>query len=464
MTTVGRFTCVPAIATRRALALAALLLLAAAPAARAELTPGAAGVGDPFFPDQGNGGYDVARYDLDLAYDPGRNRLVATATITATATQDLSRFDLDFRGPKVGAVTVDGAAATFDRRGQELVVTPAAGIAAGTSFTAIVAYRGRPENIEDADGTPDGWIRTDDGVAALGEPQGAPTWFPCNDTPDDKALFRIAIRVPKRLKAISNGGLASHTPDGTWTWVSDEPMATYLATVNVGRFRIERGMAAGVPSYVALDPREARKSKRAVRAIPRILRLFDRLFGPYPFSQVGAIVDHAPQVGYALETQTRPTYDEAPNAVLISHEIAHQWFGDSVSLTTWPEIWLNEGFATWAQWRYSETVGGASTAHRFKRLQRTAPDAEGIWDPPPGNPGKPKYLFASSIYVRGAMALEALRQRIGDHAFYATMRAWTAAHRFGNATIEQFIALAESESGQQLDDLFDRYLYAQGKP
>jgi aminopeptidase N len=451
---------------KRAIALAAtLMLLALAPAtARAAFTPGSTGVGDPFFPLQGNGGYDASSYDLDLAYQPGSQRLRATATIAAVATQDLSQFDLDYRGPTIDALSVDGAPAAFERRGQELVVTPAAGITAATGFTVEVRYHGRATNIKDPDGALDGWIHTDDGVAALGEPQGAPTWFPCNDTPTDKALYRISIRVPKRLKAISNGRLASHEPDGTWNWVSDEPMASYLATVTIGRFQVERGRAGGVPSYVAVDPREARKSRRPLRATPRIMRLFDRLFGPYPFSQVGAIVDHAQKIGYALETQTRPVYDRAPNARLIAHELAHMWFGDSVSVTTWPDIWLNEGFATWAQWRYAQTVGDASPAKRLRRLKREPASRVNLWNPPPAALRKPSQLFAASVYVRGGMALEALRERIGNEAFYSTLRTWAATHRDGNATVEDFTALAEQQSNKNLDALFGRYLYKRGKP
>ena len=452
---------------RWAIAVAAALALlgsATATARGAEFTPGSAGVGDPFFPDQGNGGYDAAAYELDLAYNPGSKRLRATTVITADATQNLSRFDLDYRGPHIESVTVGGAPASFTRRGQELVITPPAGIVSGTRFTVEVRYHGDARNIKDPDGAVDGWIHTDDGVAALGEPQGAPTWFPCNDTPIDKALYRISIRVPKRLKAISNGRLASHDRDGTWNWVSDEPMASYLATVTIGRFRVDRGRVAGVPSYTAVDPREARKSKRPLRATPRILRLFDRLFGPYPFSQVGAIVEHAADIDYALETQTRPVYNIAPNARLIAHELAHQWFGDSVSIATWPDIWLNEGFATWAQWRYAQSVGDASPARRLRRLQREPAGEKSLWDPPPGALEKPAQLFADSVYVRGAMALEALRERIGNHAFYSTLRTWTATHRDANATIAEFIALAEAQSGKDLGALFHRYLYKRGKP
>ena len=401
--------------------------------------------------------------------------------ITADATQDLSRFDLDYRGPAIKSLTVDGAAASFRRRGPELIITPPAGIAVGTRFVVVVDYRGRAKNLVDPDGSRDGWIHTDDGVAALNEPQGAPTWFPCNDTPTDKALYRISIRVPKGVKAISNGRLATHTRDGTWTWVTDEPMASYLSTVVIGRFRIERGRAAGVPSLIAVDPREARKSKRPLRAIPDILRLFDRLFGRYPFSQVGAVVEHAPKIDYALETQTRPVYDRAPNTLLIAHELltsgsatasasppgpTSAFTSGSATASASPPgpTSLNEGFASWAQWRYSQSVGGASPAHRLKRLKREPADSDQLWNPPPAALERPSQLFSTSVYVRGAMTLEALRQRVGNRDFYSTLRTWAVEHRDGNATVRDFIALAEAESGENLQRLFRRYLYKPGKP
>ena len=212
-------------------------------------------------------------------------------------------------------------------------------------------------------------------------------------------------------------------------------MATYLATVTIGNFRVQRGRVAGVPSYVAVDPREARESKRPLRATPGILRLFDRLFGPYPFSQVGAIVEHAPEIGYALETQTRPVYNVAPNARLIAHELAHQWFGDSVSVTTWPDIWLNEGFATWAQWRYAQSVGDASPGQTPEAAQARTRRRELALGPTAGRAAQagPAVRRARSTSA-AAMALEALRERIGNHAFYSTLRTWATSHRDGNAT------------------------------
>jgi aminopeptidase N len=448
-----------------ALIVAAALALAS-PAAAAP-TPGSSGLGDPFFPNAGNGGYDVSHYALDLDYRPRGNRLRATATITATATQDLSSFSLDYRGPRITKVRVNGVVTPHARQGQKLVITPTAPLLAGGKFAVEVAYRGRPHHITDADKSPDGWIRTDDGVFVAAEPQGAPTWFPCNDTPTDKATFAIRVAVPRGLEAISNGVLIKrghHAGRSVWSWVEDEPMATYLATATIGNFRIDRGRAARIPSLIAVDPRVAGKSRAALRKLPRIVRLFSRLYGPYPFAQVGAVVDSAPQVGYALETQTRPIFDQAPDGVLLAHEIAHQWFGDSVSLETWPQMWLNEGFAQWSEWRWTQASGGMSTARQFAQLMQLPARRTDVWSPPPAAIPGPKKLFADSVYVRGAMALEALRQRIGNAAFYATLRDWAAAHRHANGNIDEFIAFAEAGSGEQLDDLFQTWLYAPGKP
>jgi aminopeptidase N len=176
------------------------------------------------------------------------------------------------------------------------------------------------------------------------------------------------------------------------------------------------------------------------------------------------IVDHAPTVGYALETQTRPIFDRAPDEITLSHEIAHQWFGDSVSLERWQDMWLNEGFATWAEWRWDQERGGRTTAQRLTDLEAQPPSRTDLWDPPANAIPNPSELFATAVYTRGAMALEALRQRVGDPTFYDILSTWAAQHAYLNADTADFIALAEEKSGLQLDDLFNKYLFKQGKP
>jgi aminopeptidase N len=443
----------------------ALTAASAAPAA-AQFTPGASGLGDPFFPDAGNGGYDVLTYDIDLSYRPDSDKLHGLTTNTAAATQNLSSFTLDLRDHlRVTNVSVAGGAATYSQSEQKLTVG-VGGITSGSTFTTVVTYSGKPRNVVDPDGSKDGWVPTDDGAFVASEPQGAPTWFPCNDTPTDKAGFAFEISVPKGVEAIANGKLVERRNDGsqtTWSYRATEPMATYLATATIGQFRIDRSKVAGIPSVVAVDPRVAKGSRAALKKQDKMLRLWSKLFGPYPFGQTGVIVDFAPEVGYALETQTRPLFDKAADELTLAHEIAHQWFGDSVSLERWPDMWLNEGFATWAEWRWTEQQGGSTTAEMFRDLQ-AASSRSSLWDFPPAVIPEPSRLFATPVYARGAMALEALRQRIGDKDFYATLRDWASTNAYSNVNTDDFIATAEASSGEELDGLFQTWLYEPGKP
>ncbi|MDF2443448.1 MAG: hypothetical protein JWR01_1651, partial [Subtercola sp.] len=253
-----------------------------------DFEPGSAGIGDPYFPLDGNGGYDVSHYDLDLAYDPATHSLSGTATITATATQDLSAFNLDFDTRAVdgsdaitiSSLTVDGSAAAWslattqisDATGQpqtpgstdgdatpprtELTVTPPAGIQTGATITTAVTYAGIPITINDAFG-PAGVFQTGDGAVVVGQPRVAATWFPSNDHPADKATFSTRMTVPAGLQVIGNGRLASHTTTGassTWDWEMDKPMATYLATATVGDYTITEHDEAGIAYYNAVAP------------------------------------------------------------------------------------------------------------------------------------------------------------------------------------------------------------------
>jgi aminopeptidase N len=444
----------------------ALLVAAAGAAAAADFTPGSSGLGDPFFPDGGNGGYDVANYSLKLAYDPATDVLEGRAVVTARATQNLSRFDLDLRGFEISRLTVDGAAASFTRSGQELVITPAAGIRSGSTFRVAVDYRGVPEVIRDPDTSIEGWIPTDDGAFVVGEPQGSPGWYPCNENPRDKATFDFAVTVPEGLTAMANGILVSSTTSGgrtTWVWKEDDPMATYLATSTLGRFDLTTStMANGLPVYIAVDPQLAKG--QVLSKLPEAVEFYTSIYGPYPFNSVGAIVDSAKVVGYSLETQTKPNFPYVPNEATLVHEISHMWFGDSVTLTQWPDIWLHEGFATWSEWIWSEHQGNKSAAQWFKQLYSTPAQDDLFWNPPPANPGTAVFLFNGTIYYRGGMTLQALREKIGDFAFSRILRDWAAQNRYGNVTTPQFVALAERDSGMDLDAFFDAWLYQVGKP
>ncbi|MGW4303703.1 M1 family metallopeptidase [Streptomyces sp. NPDC004646] len=450
-------------------AVVAALLGAAAPAGSAASgKPGAPGAGDAYFPLSGNGGYDVRHYDLTLRYDVASRHLDGKAVLTARATQDLSRFDLDLKGLSVTGVTVDGGAARHTTRdGQELVVTPRHALRKGHDFRVTVTYRGTPKPVSDPDGSPDGWIPTDDGAFVANEPQGAMTWFPSNSHPTDKATYDFTVIVPKGYTAVANGVLRGQsTAHGltTFRWHEAEPMAAYLATSTVGKFQTEQYTTRdGVKVYNAVDPREAKKAAPVLKKLPSVLEWESKLFGPYPFRAAGSIVDHAPDVGYALETQTRPVYDSAPDLDTLVHENAHQWFGDSVSLTSWKDIWLNEGFASYAEWLYSEQHGGDSAQKTFDALYaRPAKDA--LWAYPPGDPGSGKYIFGDPVYERGAMALHELRRAVGDKAFFRILRAWAAAHRDGHGTTAEFTRLAQRESGKDVGPLLHTWLYTKGKP
>ena len=644
---------------------------------------GAAGIGDAYYPMDGNGGYDVVHYDLDLAYEPDTSVLTGLASIDAVATQALSRFQLDYDGPKISSVTVAGSAAKWRTSKGELIIDPKVTIANGAAFQVVVAYGGVPELlIEEALGF-GGWIATDDGGIAVGQPHGATTWFPANDHPLDTATYTIALDVPAGTEAISNGRLVSNPTAGgrtVWTWQVDERMASYLATVAIGQFDVTAASEAGIDYWDAIDPdlfvpiavpttgtqmaisgvadlsyqrlsrvidvpaggatvafditrdteemwdfvfveahtvgaddwttladanghtspgtgfvcpsslslhpflahyqtadgaesclpsgttgtwsaatgRSAGAERWSVdlgafagspaelaiayvsddiiqgRGVfvddivvssgagttsfeddgdtmdgwtvpgapadspgndadwtvggvadlpvpqgavaaasfarqPEILAFLAESFGPYPFGQAGGIVDDVEGLGFALETQTRPVYsrdffeDPVGADSVVVHELAHQWYGDSLALGRWQDIWLNEGFATYAEWLWSEDQGLGTTQEIFDFWATVFPPEEGFWLTTIGDPG-PDALFDFAVYIRGGMTLHALRGTVGDEAFFEILESWATSRRDSNVTTPEFVALAEDVSGQDLDALFERWLSTPGYP
>ena len=657
---------------------AALVLVPGAAQAQPEFTPGAPGIGDPYFPLDGNGGYDVGHYDLEVSYDPDTDVLTGKATIFARATQNLSSFNLDFDGLTVRSITVDGPSADWSRDGDELTVTPRRGIPEGNRFTTVVEYDGTPETLPDGSG----FFHTDDGALVLGQPHVADTWFPVNDHPIDKASYTIAITVPEGLEAVSNGVLESQrTRKGltTWTWDAVEPMASYLAMMAIGEFDVDAYSADGLRFWDALDvdllqPFAARTGdqfawsqigepsyKRLTRTIsvptegaqlsfwvnretelnwdflfveartahrndwttlpdlnghtsqdtgfvcpfwlglhpflghyqtanaaggcdpagttgdwwarsgasngyeqwtvdlsayagddvevsityasddlfqfngvvvddvvvstgegstsfeddgdemdgwsvpgapprsapnpndwivateadaptplgetaqqsmdrqPEIIDFLEGYFGPYPFSAAGGVVDDLNELGFALETQTRPVYsrwfftDTISGDSVFVHEIAHQWVGDYLAVEQWQHIWLNEGFATYSEWLWSEREGLGTVQEIFDFYNSVFPASDPIWAVTIGDPG-PDDLFNFAVYFRGAMTLQALRQEVGDEDFFQILREWVASQAGGHVTTDEFIALAEDISRQELDELFETWLFTPEKP
>jgi aminopeptidase N len=423
---------------------------------------------EPFFPRAGSRAYDAEHYEVELAYRPGQNgRVKARVRMAALAARPLRRFSLDFVGPRVTEVRVDYRLARFEREGGKLWIVPPKPIPAGAEFEAEVRYRGRPPKVTDPDGTQEGWYPTDDGVLAVGEPQGTAAWIPCNNIPADKATFAFEVKVPQGLKAVANGARFKVEDLGDsvrFRWVERKPMSTYLAVLDIGRGQLVKSRIGKLPSWTLVDPRLAKRSQPVLAELPEIVRFESKLYGSYPFPAAGSIVDRVPELGYALETQSRPIYPYVPDLTTVVHETAHQWFGDSVGLRRWPEIWLNEGFATWTEWYYAERHGGRSARAIFNRLYRVPASNEEFWNPPSAHPGTAKHLFGPSVYIRGAMALEALRLKIGTQPMLRALRTWAAQHRYGSGTIVEFIALAEEISDRNLDPFFQRWLYRRGKP
>jgi len=450
-------------------ALVALLSVAGYPGEQAEglFRPGAADLGDPYLPGLGNGGYDVAHYTLRLRYHPAEGRLSGTAVITATATQNLSRFNLDLAGLTVTSVTVDGRPARHTRERAELVITPAVGLPAGRRFTVDIAYGGVPQPVTDPRLGSNGFHTTADGAIALGQPISASTWFPVNDHPSDKATYDIAVSVPDGLVALSNGvPRGTSRADGwtTWRWSVRSPMASYLVTLVIGDYRVETRSHRGKPMITAvaasLPPGPA---DAALARTGEIVDFLESRFGPYPFEAYGGIVIDDDRIRFALETQTRPVYSEVffgtePTTWVVAHELAHQWFGDSVSIHRWRDIWLNEGFATYAEWLWEEHDGGRS-AQEIAEAEYALTD----WSQPALDPGR-ENLFSRAVYQRGALTLHALRRTVGDDTFFRLLRVWAETKRDGNATTAEFIALAERVSGRELAGFFAAWLTGRTAP
>jgi aminopeptidase N len=476
------------------LALAAILVVPAAATAAGSVpgSPGAAGLGDRLFPTLGNGGYDVRYYHLALRYetsDPAQS-IDGTVTITARATQNLSSFNLDWAGDPVGAVEVNGRAATFSQQDEELVITPDRTLRDGRRFVVEVSrFTATPTVVDPEDDATTAFFVSPDGSATALQPAYAHRVFPSNDHPRDKASFSFAIDVPEGTTAVANGVPAgTSTRDGrtVWRYRQRQPMATELTQLAVGDFEVtERGKADGVPLRDVTPRRlSAELLGDLALAAGHMEWLQDRV-GRYPFDLYGSLVVDAP-VGFALETQTLSFFDlgwfEAPQGVwepTMVHELAHQWFGDSVAPWEWSDLWLNEGHATWYEIFYAEEHGqlvedttnypreeGFATVEELMRYVYSLGDQwRAQWGPVARQASAELDTFFSlNVYLGGALVLYALRERVGHEAFDAIERAWASRYEGESASTDDFIALASEVSGEDLTDFLEEWVYGTETP
>lgn len=416
-----------------------------------------------YLPRSGTHDFSVLRYDLDLDYRVTTNRLDATALIRARAEVPLTSIMLDLVHLKAKKVRVDGQKrARFSQSATHLRILPAWPIPAGAEFTVEIAYDGSPVPRRTRWGTL-GWEELTDGVIVASQPSGAPTWFPCNDRPSDRAAYGIRMTTEQAYTVLATGEPTGHSVSGgrgTWTFEREEPTATYLASVQIGRYTLEPRRTAGVEWVVAYPPALARRVLHDFEPVGRMLERFQTLFGPYPFPSYTVVVTEDP-LEIPLESQAMATFGSSHadgrsgSERLVAHELAHQWFGNSVGLASWHDIWLNEGFACYAEWLWSEVSGGMSAAAHARihhAALRLAPSNLLLGDPGPDS------MFDDRVYKRGACLLHALRLRLGDDVFFELLRTWTRENRFGTVTSADFEALAERFSDEPLGGFFDAWL------
>ncbi len=441
----------------------------AAPAADHRAVRGSNGIGDSYFPLDGNGGIDVRHYRIDQSYDFARGRLRGRTTLRLRTTQRLRSFHLDLLLP-VRSVRVDGRRARFRSTHHELRIRPARPLAAGRTVRVVVRYAGRPGTRRYAG--EQNWLASRDEVAAVNQPHMAPWWFPANDHPSDRATFDVRTTVPRGMQVISNGRPVSSRVHGgavTHRWRSTEEMTPYLAFFVAGRFQRVRADHGDVPGYLAVSrtlPSGARREAMSMlRRTPAVLGwLEDRIGREYPFSSTGGVVTGLP-LGFALENQTRPVYGGLGHNQewLLVHELAHQWFGDHVTVHRWRDVWLNEGAATFFETEYGASRGGPS-ARDWLRGQWTTPSGGAtFWKLRVDDPGAAR-LFDRRVYTRGAMALQALRHRIGEDDFWAVLRTWLDERGGSTGSTAQFEELAQRVSGEDLRSFFDAWLRGRTAP
>jgi len=434
----------------------------------AQGTIGDAGIGDPYYPLSGNGGYQIDSYDIDLKYDPDSNALSSTAKLTGTVTSDegLTQFNLDLQPTMtVTGVDVNGAPATFEQQDAELVVSPAELVAAQGALVVEVAYAGEPDLIQGGTlGSDSGWYRTDSGGAiVIGEPYSASSWYPVNEHPADTATFAVTATVPQEWQVISNGiRQTDGLPDpgagnAVFRWALSDPVASYLTTLYIDKFDVVEGkLADGKPIVSAIAPDANDDARQLAESTGQILDVLSGYFGPYPFEAAGGIFTGL-KTGYALETATRPVYGGGPIASFetVVHELAHQWYGDDVTVQRWSDICLNECFASYAPWLYDAQVNKTDLDAQWKQQMNSLVNQPRFWRSPLVDMGAGEEF--TRVYDRGPLALHALRAEIGDDAFFRLLKEWPATYGGKNASFDELEQFVNTLAGRDVMPFMDAW-------
>ncbi|GAB3801526.1 M1 family aminopeptidase [Spirosoma humi] len=434
----------------------------------------------------GDATIDVTYYGLDLRLTTTPARLIGATTVTLKSTvAGLSSFFLDLNsdttttglGLRVDSVKAGNQALTFQHAQDKLTITPPQPLANGQALTLTVFYRGIPNGTANGSFLFDKHETTADPVIwSLSEPYGASDWFPCRDTPADKAdSSSVRITAPAQLVSVSNGKLISTTTntDGTRTylWHNSYPIAQYLISIAVSNYtQYDTPYTSGnqtMPVTHYIYPENLAQVRSSLDLTPSMIQLFTDRFGPYPFLREKYGHAQFARDNGGMEHQTISSMGiRSLTPSVIAHELTHQWFGDKITCRDWQHIWLNEGFASYGEAVYAESVSGQtgylSTMNNFMLSARTARGSLYVRDI-----SNVSNIFNSArTYAKGAAVLHMLRGILGDDLFFQTLRAYTAAPTlaYNTAVTEDFQAVVQQVSNRSLAYFFNEWIYGEGYP
>lgn len=450
---------------------------------RAESTTpiiGKPSIGDPYTPKLGNTGYDVTHYDLALRFDLDANTLDGIATLDITNTLDqMSGFSLDFSELHASGVTFNGAPVQFsqDDAAQKLNVRLARPLQAAEKFKLAITYGGAIKTFDSVylQFLPIGMFADKNAhrAFAVDEPDGTHSWFPCNDHPRDRATYSYHITVGAGLTAVANGqqqGAPITNADGTRTfhWEMTHEMATYLAVVAIANYEARPlPDGPGIPLAVYAYAQDAANAARAYADTGKIMTLEVARFGAFPYESYGQVL--VPQNAVGMEAQTMTvmpdnTVHASPKQLytFIAHEMSHHWFGDEIALDTWADIWLNEGFASYAEYIVLDDAGNKQDASNL--LAQWQQDVTRGSSSDPLDAPKPADMFGVNSYEKGGYVLHMLREKIGDDAFFKTLQTYIARFKDHTAKTADFEAVAQEVSGQDLTAFFAQWIDGKGIP